>query len=61
MEELQKGLKKLKGFATPWKEQQYQPTRPCTAPRDKTTNQRVLMEGSMARAAYVAEGGVGYQ
>jgi len=27
MEELEKGLKKLKGFATPQEEQQYQPTR----------------------------------
>jgi hypothetical protein len=30
MEELEKGLKELKGFATPKEEQQYQPTR---APR----------------------------
>jgi hypothetical protein len=28
MEELEKGLKELKGFVTPWEEQQYQPTRP---------------------------------
>jgi hypothetical protein len=27
-EELQKGLKELKWFATPLEEQQYQPTRP---------------------------------
>jgi hypothetical protein len=31
MEELEKGLKELKGFATPQEEQQYQPAR---APRD---------------------------
>jgi hypothetical protein len=28
MEELGEGLKELKGFATPQKEEQYQPTRP---------------------------------
>jgi hypothetical protein len=28
MEELEKGLKELKGFATPEKEQQYQPAIP---------------------------------
>jgi hypothetical protein len=27
MEKLEKGLKELKGFVTPYKEQQYQPTR----------------------------------
>jgi hypothetical protein len=34
MEDLEKGLKELKGFATPKEEQQYQPTRPLRAPRD---------------------------
>jgi hypothetical protein len=34
MEELEKGLKELEGFAIPWEEQQYQPTRPPRAPRD---------------------------
>jgi hypothetical protein len=34
MEELEKGLKKLKRFATPHEEQQYQPTRPPRAPRN---------------------------
>jgi hypothetical protein len=34
MEELEKGLKELKGFATPQKEQQYQPTRSLRALRD---------------------------
>jgi hypothetical protein len=34
MEELEKGLKKLKGFATPQEEQKYQLTRTPRAPRD---------------------------
>jgi hypothetical protein len=36
MEKLEKGLKELRGFATPEDEQQYQPTRPSppTVPRD---------------------------
>jgi hypothetical protein len=35
---------------------------PPRAPRDKTTNQRVHVEGPMAPAAYVAENGlVGHQ
>jgi hypothetical protein len=34
MEQLEKGLKELKGFATPYEEQQYEPTRPPRAPRD---------------------------
>jgi hypothetical protein len=33
VEELGEGLKELKGIATPQEEQQYQPTRPCKAPR----------------------------
>jgi hypothetical protein len=33
MEELEKGLKEMKGFVTPREKQQYQPTRP-RAPRD---------------------------
>jgi hypothetical protein len=33
MEELEKGMKKLKGFATP-EEEQYQPTRHPRTPRD---------------------------
>jgi hypothetical protein len=32
--EIEKGVKELKEFATPWEEQQYQPTRPLRAPRD---------------------------
>jgi hypothetical protein len=34
MEELEKGQKELKGFATLQEEQQYQPTGPPKAPRD---------------------------
>jgi hypothetical protein len=34
MEKLEKGLKDLKGFATPKEEQQYQPTRLPRTPRD---------------------------
>ena len=54
MEELGKGLKELKGIATPY-EEQYQLTRLPKAPRDEITNQRVYMEGSMAPATYVAD------
>jgi hypothetical protein len=35
MEELEKGLKELKGFATPQGEQQYQPIRAPRAHRDR--------------------------
>ena len=35
MEELGKGLKELKEFATPWEEQQYQPTKLPELPRSK--------------------------
>jgi hypothetical protein len=34
MDELEKKLKELKGFATPQEGQQYQPTRTPRAPRD---------------------------
>jgi hypothetical protein len=34
MEDLEKGLKELKWFATPSEEQHYQPTRPPRAPKD---------------------------
>jgi hypothetical protein len=33
MEELEKGLKKLKGFVAPYKEQSYQPIRTPRVPR----------------------------
>jgi hypothetical protein len=32
MEELGEGVKEPKGFATPWEEQEYQPTRPFPPP-----------------------------
>jgi hypothetical protein len=38
MEELEKGLKELWGFAAPFQEQQYQLARPPGAPGDWTTN-----------------------
>ena len=55
---MEKGLKELRGFAAPWREQQCKPARPPGAPRDWTTNQRVHMEGPMAPAAYVAKDGL---
>ena len=63
---LEKELKELRGFATPWREQQCQLARPSPnphlAPRDGTTNQRMHIEGHMALAKYVAEDGlVGHQ
>ena len=57
MEKLEKGLKELRGFAAPWREQQCQQARPPGAPGDWTTNQRIHMEGPMALTIYVAEGG----
>jgi hypothetical protein len=44
--------------AAPQEEQQYEVTSTPRAPMDKTTNQRVHMEGPMAPAAYVAEDGI---
>ena len=59
MEELEKRLKELRGFAAPCREQQCQLVRfPPLAPVDWTTNQRVHMERAMAPAEYVAEDGV---
>jgi hypothetical protein len=58
MEELEKGLKEVRGFAAPFREQQCQPAIPSGAPRDGTTNQRIHMEGPMALAAYVAVDGL---
>jgi hypothetical protein len=48
MEELEKGLKEMKVFAAPWREQQCKQTRPSGTPRNWTTNQRVHMEGLTA-------------
>jgi hypothetical protein len=44
MEKLEKGLKALKGFATPWRQQQCQLARTLGAPGDWTTNHRIHME-----------------
>jgi hypothetical protein len=44
--------RELKGFATPWEEQQYQPTRSLRALK------RVHMERPMVPATYVAEDGL---
>jgi hypothetical protein len=58
MEELQKGLKELRGVAAPCGEQQCQLARPPGAPREWTTNLRVHMEEPKALAAYMAEDGL---
>jgi hypothetical protein len=61
-EELETGLKELRGFTVPWGEQQCQQTRPPGAPWDYTTNQRVHMERHMAPDTFVAEGDlIGHQ
>ena len=57
MEEMERGLKELRGFATPWRKQQCQQARMPGTPGDWTTNQRVHMEGPIVLAAYVAEDG----
>ena len=64
MEDIGKGLKELKGFATLQKKKNNinQPTRHPRAPRNLTTNQRIHLEGPMAPAVYLAEDGlVGHQ
>jgi hypothetical protein len=62
MEKLEKGLKELRGFVAPCREQQCQHARPPRTHGDWTTNQRIHMDGPMALAAYVAEDGlVGHQ
>ena len=50
---LEKGLKELRGFAAPWREQQCQLELPGTGP-----STRIHVEGPMALAAYVAEDGL---
>jgi hypothetical protein len=54
VEELVEGLEEQSGVATPLEEQHRLPWLPLS-PRDKTTNQRVYLEGSMAPDTYVAE------
>ena len=62
MEELEKGLKELSGFAVLWKEQLCQLARPLRALGDWTSNQRVHKEGPTLPAVYVTEDGiVGHQ
>jgi hypothetical protein len=56
MEELEKGLKELKGFATPQEEQQYQPTRPSQSSQG-LNHQQKSTQGLKVPAAYVAEDG----
>ena len=58
MEELEKGLKELRWFAALCEEQQCQLARPPGAPGDWTTNQRILIERTMALVSYVAEDGL---
>ena len=58
IEELEKGLKELRGFAAPSGDQQPQLARTPGAPGAWTANQRVHMEGPIAQAAYVAEDGL---
>jgi len=62
MEELEKALKGLKGFAT-HRKNNYQPTNrspplPARASRGQTIDQRVHMEPPMALVTYVAEDGL---
>jgi hypothetical protein len=61
IEELEKGLKELRGFAGTWEINSV--NRPDTAsphraPGDMTTNQRVHMEGPVVLVAYVGEDGL---
>jgi hypothetical protein len=55
MKALEKGLKDLRGFAGPWREQQCQQTRPPRAPGDWISNQRIHMEWPMELATYVVK------
>ena len=58
MVKIEKGLKELRGFATPLREQQCQQTRlPLTECHSWTTNQRIHIEGPMALATYVGKHG----
>ena len=62
IEEFEKGLNEMRGFASPWGEQQCQLTRHPGAPGDWTTNRRSHMEGPVTLAEYMAEDSfVGFQ
>ena len=60
MEEVEKGLKELRVFAAPWRQQQCQQAtpHPLRAPGDWSTNQRIHMGKPMALVTYVAEDGL---
>jgi hypothetical protein len=60
VEELEKGLKKLRGFAAPWRGSNSvnRPDPPPRAPRNWATNQRIHMEQPVVLATYVAEDGL---
>jgi hypothetical protein len=58
MEDLEKKLKELRGFAAPRGEKQFQQARPPGAPGDWTAKQRIHMERPLALATYVAENGL---
>jgi hypothetical protein len=61
MEELEKGLKELRGFAAPWREQQCQQVRPLSS-QGLDHQPSIHMEPPMALATYVVEDGlVGHQ
>jgi hypothetical protein len=53
MEELGMGLKELRGYAAPWREQQCPQARPLRVPGDWSTNQRIHMEQSMMLAGHI--------
>jgi hypothetical protein len=62
MEELEKGVKELRGLQPHGGSNSVNRPIPLELPRDWTTNQRIHMEGPMSLAAYVAEDGlVGHQ
>jgi hypothetical protein len=59
MEELEKGLKELKGFATHRKDNNITNQTNPQSSQGINHQQRVHMEGPMALAAYIAEDGFG--
>jgi hypothetical protein len=62
MEEMEKGLKELRGVCKPMEGATVSTDQTPRSSWDRTANQRVHMEGPMALATYVAEDGlVGHQ
>jgi len=58
MEELEKRLKELKGFATPYEEQHYQPTRPPSPqelPGTQLPTKEYTWRDPWLQVAYIAE------